>query len=149
MKTAIAVLTIVILTSMLVSCDTQPSITAAEAIKLAKEATKTIASPPTIYAINEPKVGSGSAIKSWPDEPISATGKIDLCGDGCYFPITFTTIITPAGGGSEVDVTFMSTWLGMRIDKRAESHEWLFHVYNDRHVDFIREEGDKLPQTPG
>jgi hypothetical protein len=146
---SLRIIIVVGITCLLLGCDSQPPISPNEAIKLAKEFTKTISSPPTIYAINQPMIGAGSDIKFWPDEPISRTGRINLCGDGCDFPITYTTIVTPVSGGPEVDVTFMSTWLGMRTDKQAESHEWLFHVNNDRTVDFIREEGDKLPQTPG
>jgi hypothetical protein len=57
--------------------------------------------------------------------------------------MTLTTSLAPYIFGSGWAVTFSSTWESGRA-----SHSWLFHVSDDRKVDFIREEGDELPDMP-
>jgi hypothetical protein len=139
-------LLVLVLAMLLIGgCNSQPPLTPAEAIKLAKAAAAELQSPPRVY-----NAGDTSHIRSWPDVPGSKVVEYNSCGgDVCSTPITFTTIVTPSSGGSEIDVTFISSWLERGTAGRAEAHRWLFHVNNDRHVDFIREEGDKLPEMPG
>ncbi len=160
---------------MLVSCDTQPPINSDDAIKLAKAAAAELHSPPRTYYLYLYVEGhnASSFLKSWPDEPSSRADAYNVCGaatgsyslastsvlgeanssfrligNSCSAPITFTTVVTPAGGGSEVDVAFVSSWLERETFGQTEVHRWLFHISSDRKVAFIREEGDKLPDVP-
>jgi hypothetical protein len=142
-KAVIAVLIIIGLTSLLAGCDNQPSLTATDAIKLAKEDTYKIPSPPSIYHLNGPALGAVAYIKSWPDEPGSKKDVYASCMD-CHQPITFTTMINLADAG--YDVTFKSEW--QSLSGAVKAHTWLFNVSADRKAEFIREEGDTLPDEP-
>ncbi len=143
---AITVIAIMLVVALLTtSCDSQPPFSADEAIRLAKEDSYKIPSPPSIYRPSGPAVGTGGYISSWPDEPGTKADVYGTCADlACSHPITLTTTVDINNGG--YDVIFKSEWeVSASITK---AHSWLFHVSADRNAMFVREEGDMLPPAP-
>lgn len=122
-----------------------------DAIKLAKEAGAKIPSPPRIYNqyIYNPPYSDTADLRLWPDEPGSRQTYYNVCGAepepsmvaACNHPMTLTTALASSNSGQ--DVTFTISW----PSDHPSYHSWLFHV-DDSTGNFIKEEGDKLPQMP-
>lgn len=140
MKTAKLALSLICLALLLASCG---GMNDADAIKIAKQAAMKSQSPPRIYSN-----GGIELIRYWPDQAESSQGHYNICGDtdpsidaSCTQPMTLTTSLASSSG---YDVTFTISWPG----KPPQQHSWLFHVSDDGKANFVKEEGDKLPEMP-
>jgi hypothetical protein len=142
-------LALVCLALLLAGCG---GISQSEAIKIAKQAAGKLSSPPHVYReyVYSPAYSDTADLRLWPDELGSNHSQYNVCGAEpvepemkatCTHPITLTTSLTTNSGQ---DVTFIISWPATRLLE----HSWLFHVSDDGKADFIKEEGDKLPQMP-
>jgi hypothetical protein len=124
-----------------------------EAIKVVKQASYQLPSHPHIY-----NVDSGNYVRLWPDGPGSVVTSYSVCGaaplpppsggvsNTCEQPMTLTTEVATNSQGSGLDVVFTATWAG--TTSTINRHGWRYHVSDNNRVDFIREDGDRLPVLP-
>lgn len=151
MKSVKLLLTLICSALLLAGCG---GISESDAIKLAKQAAANLPSPPRLYGgyVTDAAHNDTSMLRYWPDTPATKAGQFSSCGNppanysegDCTSPMTMTTAVTSDSSGDGMLVSFTIGWQF----SGNHQHSWLFHVNNDGKADFIKEEGDQLPQMP-
>jgi hypothetical protein len=125
-----------------------------EAVKVVKQASYQLPTHPHIY-----NVDNGNYVGLWPDGPGSVVTSYSVCGaapppppgggsgsNPCEQPMTLTTEVAPTSQGAGLDVVFTATWAGTTATNNQ--HSWRYHIRDNNQVDFILEQGDRLPPLP-
>lgn len=123
------------------------SVSDVDAIKLAKQAAAKISNHPFLFGDNGRLGDKSGLIEGWPDQQ----GSILTQGGGSTygFSVGVTLTTQAVSSGSGWDITFEEQWNTPDVSGRLPQHSWLFHVSDDSKANFIKEQGDPLPQMRG